>query len=376
MTKPTGPARLDPPRRGRETVRINHRDLAVVAVAGQIAHPVGRANPYRIGNDGVPRVLPATGGIAVNQRIGDRCVGLAGDHIEPGVTLHNNRREVVGPRSGPNDALITYVCVGNRARAISGPCTGQWGLVTGKHGGINHVMVDFPTPVLRQLQIGDRIQVYSCGLGLRLGDYPEVAVFNCAPALLRAWGIIEDGGTLSVPVTHLVPAGIMGSGLGKNTVWRGDYDIQLFDAPTRKRYRLGSLRYGDMVAILHGDARFGPSFRRARVTIGVIVHGDSTVSGHGPGVTVLMSGPAERLRPRHDPDANLAMLFGLRSLPPAREYQPLAGAERDAACRACGRRLPREVGGRMGRSYGGGAQRFLPRIGAAGVAGPWEPEHA
>ena len=159
-------------------------------------------------------------------------------------------------------------------------------------------------------------------------------------------------------------------------MWRGDYDIQLFDAPTRKRYRLGSLRYGDMVAILHGDARFGPSFRRARVTIGVIVHGDSTVSGHGPGVTVLMTGPAERLRPRHDPDANLAMLFGLRSLPPAREYQPLAGAERDAACRACGRRLPREVRGRMGRSYGGGAQRFLPRIGAAGVAGAWEPEPA
>lgn len=126
MSKPAGPARLGPPRRGRETVRINHRDLVVVAVAGQIAHPVGRANPYRIGNDGVPRVLPATGGIAVNQRIGDRCVGLVSDHIEPGVTLHNNRREVVGPRSGPNDALITYACAGNRAR--SGPCTGKWGV--------------------------------------------------------------------------------------------------------------------------------------------------------------------------------------------------------------------------------------------------------
>jgi hypothetical protein len=69
-------------------------------------------------------------------------------------------------------------------------------------------------------------------------------------------------------------------------------------------------------------------------------------------------------------------LFGLRSLPPAREYQPLAGAERDAACRACGRRLPREVRGRMGRSNGAGAQRFLPRIGAASVVGAWEPEPA
>jgi hypothetical protein len=77
----------------------------MVAVAGQIAHPIGQANPYRIGNDGVPRVLPGTGGIVLNHRIGDRCVGLAGDHIEPGVALHNNSREVVGPRDGPNNAL-------------------------------------------------------------------------------------------------------------------------------------------------------------------------------------------------------------------------------------------------------------------------------
>jgi hypothetical protein len=79
-------------------------DLVMVAVASQVAHPIGRANPYRIGHDGVPRVLPTSGGIALNQRIGDRCIGLAGDHIEPGVALHNNQREVVGPRNGPNQA--------------------------------------------------------------------------------------------------------------------------------------------------------------------------------------------------------------------------------------------------------------------------------
>lgn len=144
-----------PAKRGNQPPRINHDELVMVGVAGQIAHPVGRANPYRIGQDGVPRVLPATGGIAINQRIGDRCVGIAGDHIEPGVALHNNQREVVGPRDGPNNALITYACVGNRARVSSGPCTGQWGLVTGKHGGVNHVMVATMTsmpPVGSELQ--------------------------------------------------------------------------------------------------------------------------------------------------------------------------------------------------------------------------------
>ncbi|WP_287128681.1 DUF4438 domain-containing protein [Candidatus Cyanaurora vandensis] len=304
-------------------MNLNLADLVMVAVLGQVAHPVGRANAYRIGHDGVPRVLPTTGGIVLNQRIGDRCVGLAGDHIEPGIALHNNNREVIGSRQGPNLALLTYACVGNRVRVISGPATGQTGLVTGKHGGVDHVLVDFAPAVLQRLQIGDRIQVYSCGLGLQLVDHPAVAVTNCAPGLLKRWRLRESGNQLQVPVTHLVPARVMGSGLGKNTIWRGDYDIQLFDRATRERYHLGSLRFGDFVAIVAADTRFGPSYRPGRVTIGVIVHGDSTVSGHGPGVVPLLTGPATVLRPSLDPQANLAVYYGLRTLTPARSYPTL-----------------------------------------------------
>jgi hypothetical protein len=312
--------------------RINRNELVAVAVQGQIAHPVGRAAPYRIGYDGVPRVLPGTGGIALNKRIGDRCVGLAGDHIEPGVSLHNNSREVVGPRDGPNNALITYACVGNLARVISGPCTGKSGLVTGKHGGINHVLVDFPAEVLTRLQIGDRVQIVSHGLGLRLLGHPCIEVLNCAPNLLRRWGLVERDGRLNVPVTHLVPARLMGSGLGKNTAWRGDYDIQLADRPTRERYRLGSLRFGDMVAITDADLRRGPLYRTGRVTIGVIVHGDSTVSGHGPGVTPLLTGPAGLLHPVHHPEANLAEIFAVRRAAPARQRLTLAETGRRSRC--------------------------------------------
>lgn len=303
--------------------RMNLRDLAMVAVAGQIAHPIGYANPYRIGNDGIARILPGTGGIVLNQRIGDRCVGLAGDHIEPGVALHNNGREVVGPRNGPNHALMTYACVGNQAHVVSGPCTGAVGRVTGKHGGIDHVLVDFAPAVLRRLRIGDRIQVVSCGLGLALLDHPKISVLNCAPGLLRRWGLHERDGRVQVPVTHLVPAALMGSGLGKNTSWRGDYDIQLADAVLRKRYRLGSLRFGDLVCIVDADCSRGPVHRSGYLTVGVIVHGDSTVAGHGPGVTPLLTAPANCLRPVHAPGANLAVVYGLRMLPPPRSYQPI-----------------------------------------------------
>lgn len=329
-------------RDSRSVPRMNLRDLVMVTVEGQIANPVGRS-PYRIGYDGVPRVLPATGGIVLNHRIGDRCVGLAGDHVEPGVALHNNGREVVGPRDGPNTALITYASVGNLARVVTGPCVGQRGLVTGKHGGVNHVLVDFTPQVLRRLRIGDRIQIYSCGLGSTLLDHPDITVLNASPDLLRRWRLTERDGTLQVPVTHLVPAAIMGSGLGKNTALRGDYDIQLADTDIRRRYRLGSLRFGDMVAIVQADNRFGPTFRQGWVTIGVIVHGDSTASGHGPGVTPLLSGPMQRLRPVHAPQANLAVIFGLRALPPARNYQPLAGRPAPASRRVTTPTLTRRL---------------------------------
>lgn len=308
--------------------RINAEDLLMVAVSGQIAHPVGAANAYRIGNDGVPRVLPATGGIVINKRIGDRCVGLAGDHIEPGVSLHNNQREVVGARNGPNQALITYACIGNRVRVTSGPCVGELGLVTGKHGGVDHVMVDFPSQVLQRLNIGDRMQINSIGLGLELTDYPDISVFNCAPQLLQRWRIMERNGRLQVPVTHQIPGRVMGSGLGKNTVWRGDYDIQLFDPMVRNRYGLGRLRFGDMVAIVDADTRFGPSFKQGYISFGIVVHGDSTVSGHGPGVTPLLCGRAEQFKAVQSEQANLANIFGIRNLAAARDYPKLARRHR------------------------------------------------
>lgn len=316
---------------------MNVKDLPMVAVMGQITHPVGRASPYRIGHDGVPRILPGTGGIALNFRIGDRCVGLAGDHIEPGVSLHNNEKEIVGEKNGPNLALLTYCCVGNIARVISGPCTGKQGTVTGKHGGVEHVLVDFPTPVLRRLRIGDRVQVYSYGLGLRFSDHPEVDVFNTSPRLVYRWGIRSERGVLQVPVTHLIPASIMGSGIGRTEVVRGDYDIQLFDPQIRRRFGLESLRFGDFVAVANSDTRFGRSYKTGAVTIGIIVHGDSTMSGHGPGMITLLAGRTGTIEPFRDRNANLASVLRIRKLPPAQRHTPLVGRNFDMVLACTGR---------------------------------------
>ncbi|MDP1051216.1 DUF4438 family protein, partial [Klebsiella quasipneumoniae] len=89
----------------------------------------------------------------------------------------------------------------------------------------------------------------------RLPQHPRIELMNCAPGLIARWGLTARDGRLSVPVTHVVPARLMGSGLGKNTAWQGDYDIQLADRSARQRYRLGSLRFGDFVAITDADTR-------------------------------------------------------------------------------------------------------------------------
>jgi hypothetical protein len=186
------------------------------------------------------------------------------------------------------------------------------------------VLVDFPQRTLRRLAIGDRIQIWAHGQGLRLLDHPGITAMNIAPRFLARWRPHSTGGRLVVGVTHLVPAALMGSGLGRNDAVRGDHDIQLFDPATVRRYRLGSLRFGDLVAIIDADHRFGRSWRRGHVAIGCVVHSESSVAGHGPGVTTLLTGAANRFVLRHDANANIASILGLRRPATPRNVLPLA----------------------------------------------------
>jgi Domain of unknown function (DUF4438) len=316
------------PSRTPGSPRINANELVMITVLGQVASPLVGTSPYRIGQDGVPRVLPGTGGIVLSHRVGDPCVGIAGDHVEPGATIRNEGRSIKGERDGSNQALQTLTCIGNAARVISGPCAGKAGAVTGKHGGIDTVLVDFPIEILMRLAIGDRIQVYAYGTGMHLLDHPDVKVVNCSPRLIARWGLRSDRGRLAVPITHVVPSAVMGSGLGRADVARGDYDIQMFDPATVRRFRLGELRFGDLVAIVDADNRFGRSYRQGYVAVGCVVHGESTVAGHGPGVVTLLSGPQRAFLLRSDANANIARVLDIRPLSPLRPALPLAARER------------------------------------------------
>jgi len=253
---------------------------------------------YKITYDGRPVVLPSVGGIVYNVKVGDPAVGWEADHLEPCVTTKNKD-------ASDNHGFNLYSCIGNRAKIISGDAKGKEGIVTGKHGGAEHILIDFDDETLAALCVGDKVQVEAFGVGLKLLDFPDVKVMNIDPELLQKVAEGEKGSKLKVYVTHFIPAKIMGSGLGASHTYRGDYDIQMFDKETVDEFRLSTLRFGDIVAIIDADHSYGRIYKKGAISIGVVIHSDCVISGHGPGVTTILTSSNGEIEPCISPNANI-----------------------------------------------------------------------
>ena len=283
----------------------NRSRLVAQVLTGQAAPPQLGPGLYDVGADGVPRILPTVGGITLNVRVGDGAFAFEADHIEPAVSVRH-------PDDKVNVSFCTFACIGNVATVAGGEAKGERGVVTGKHGGVEHVLVDFPERVMERMQIGDTISIRAVGVGLAIEDAGDVKVFNCDPDLFDKLGVERRGERFAVRVARIVPARVMGSGLGRQTVARGDYDIQCFDEATVREYGLDELRLGDLVAIVDADNSFGRIYRQGAVTVAVVSHGASHIAGHGPGVTTLMTSASGAIEALADARANLATILGLR----------------------------------------------------------------
>ncbi|MGQ9610283.1 MAG: DUF4438 domain-containing protein [bacterium] len=282
-------------------IRINKDKLVKTSVVGEISAP--SSSGYRISADGQPIVLPGVGGITYNIRVGDPVMGWEADHVEPAVSTKTGNE---------NAGYNTLSCVGNEAIVASGDAKGEKGIVTGKHGGIEHVLIDFTPSVMEKLMIGDKIMVKAFGVGLKLLDFPDVKVMNLSPEFLEKMNLETKDDNLVIPVAKKVPACIMGSGIGSNNSHTGDYDIQLFDDSIVKDYGLDELRFGDIVAIIDADNSYGPIYRKGAITIGIVVHSNCVTAGHGPGVTRLFTSSNGKIIPEIDPNANIAKIMNLR----------------------------------------------------------------
>ncbi|MCL1844161.1 MAG: DUF4438 domain-containing protein [Defluviitaleaceae bacterium] len=282
-------------------IRTNKEKLPIISVSGTVWHPRGGAGG-RVTADGGIMWLAGTGGITYNAKIGDPCIGWAADHLEPGVTTRNKDDEC-------NQAYTILSCIGNEATVRSGDAKGDKGIVTGKHGGCEHLMIYFPQDTLEKLNIDDKISVKATGQGMEFLDYPEIILRSVSPALLEKMNISETAGRLKIGAAKIIPAEIMGSGIGHVSTARGDYDITMFDENMIKKHELTGLRFGDIVAITNADTRYGRAYKKGACTIGVIVHGASKIAGHGPGVTTLITSGQPLIEPFTDENANLANYF-------------------------------------------------------------------
>ncbi len=283
----------------------NRDKLVVQSVQGSISHPKSGRTPYRLDRDGEGHTIPGTGGITYNVRVGDPAFGWAGDHIEPGVSI---KIEGDGSSRRNNMGLGLLACVGNRARVVSGEAEGEEGYVTGLHGGIYHVLLDFDPDVMEEMKIGDDILIRARGQGLELENYPDVSVFNIDPDLLENMGLEQDGDRLKVPVAAEVPGHLMGSGIGSASAAMGDYDITTGDEKELEEHGLTDLRLGDIVYLEDCDNTYGREYRGDAGSIGVVAHSDCIKMGHGPGITVIMSARDNILEPVSDESANIKEL--------------------------------------------------------------------
>lgn len=267
-------------------LKTNESQLVHFALQGNIIPPI--AFGWEVTREGHGKFFPSVGGITYNVKTGDSVYGFEADHVEPGVSCiagsFSDRRT-----ANPNLGFNIYSCIGNEATIISGKAKGKKGRVIGHHGGVEHVIIDFEDKILKFLTYDDKILIRGVGQGLKLIDYPGITITGLDPNLFKKIPIKIKSKSLTVPVVAVVPAELMGSGLGHNDSFKGDYDIQTSDSAIIKKQGLDKLCFGDFVAIIDHESTFGWSYKQGAVSIAVVVHGNSFLAGHGPGVQTIMT---------------------------------------------------------------------------------------
>jgi len=270
-----------------------------VNLLGVVEHPALDGGPWRVDRNGAPYVPAGDGGIVLDLQLGDSVFRLAGDHAAPGACLTH-------PDAAARHALSVYACIGNTARVRTGRAAGARGVVLGQRGEEGRVIVGFSQADLARMRPSDQVTVRAFGQGMRPAALrPDVMVMNLDPDVLALLPVAvpdRHDAAVTVGVRMTVPSKLAGNGVGRPAAgW--DLDLQLPPGPDG----IGNLLLGDLVAVTDLDARWNMGYRRDWVTVGVVVHGDSPLPGHGPGITPVLTGPAGALRPRPDPAGHVGL---------------------------------------------------------------------
>ncbi len=252
------------------------------------------ANQF-VRTDGVFATLPGQGGIVTGIALGDVAGRWVGDHVEPGVSLGHSDPQAY-------HAIRALSCVGNPVEVLGGPAGGAHGIVTGKHGA---VLAMFAPDVLVRLTPGDAIAIDAQGIGLADPEFPDVTFQSCSPAFYEAMAK-PVAGRLKVSVAAVLPSIAAAAGIGMPAAMF-NMDLHTSSAPVAEMAK--GLRFGDLVAVMDQDHRYGRQHRKGWAMVGIVSHGTATAGGHGLGLMTLLTAPADRFVFETGGAANLAGLL-------------------------------------------------------------------
>ena len=285
----------------KKSLISNVESLIQMAVAGYVSQPSFKNPGYIPNNDGKSVIYPGMFGVVNNVKVGDKAFGWAGDHIEPGVSIDSEH-------INEHFALHYMVCTGNKAIVRSGEAKGSIGIVTGEHA---RNLVHFEQKTLDKICVGDQIDIITHGRGLKLLDFPDIELKKIDPNLLKSMNLKIVDKKLIVDVAMELPIRIMGSGAELNSEYV-DQDLMSGDRSLMKKLKIDQMRLGDFIVINHADHRWGRSFKKDYISIAICIHGDSVMTGHGPGIMTIMTGKRKNLGWKINKKANIKNILKVK----------------------------------------------------------------
>ena len=285
----------------KKSLISNVEYLIQMAVAGYVSQPSFKNPGYIPNNDGKSVIYPGMFGVVNNVKVGDKAFGWAGDHIEPGVSIDSEH-------INEHFALHYMVCTGNKAIVRSGEAKGSIGIVTGEHA---RNLVHFEQKTLDKICVGDQIDIITHGRGLKLLDFPDIELKKIDPNLLKSMNLKIVDKKLIVDVAMELPIRIMGSGAELNSEYV-DQDLMSGDRSLMKKLKIDQMRLGDLIVINHADHRWGRSFKKDYISIAICIHGDSVMTGHGPGIMTIMTGKRKNLGWKINKKANIKNILKVK----------------------------------------------------------------
>ena len=282
-------------------LKTNEKKLIKMSIGGYVTQPSFKNPGYIPDNDGNSVILPGMYGVVNNVKVGDKAFGWNGDHIEPGVSIDSEN-------INEHFALHYLVCTGNKAIVRSGEAKGKTGIVTGEHA---RNLIHFEQNILEKICVGDQIDIITHGRGLKLLDFPDIEIKKIDPNLLKSMNFKVENKKLIVDVAIELPIKIMGSGAELNSEYV-DQDLMSGDRSLMKKLKIDQMKLGDLIVINHADHRWGRSYKKDHVSIALCIHGDSVMTGHGPGIMTIMTGTKKNLGWRINKKANLKNLLKIK----------------------------------------------------------------